>query len=178
MDSLEALSDHRAHSQQERTLRRPVARRPGPVLLAGDHDQGHALRAISLRSFVDGELIAAGEVPRPVTLPLDELVAQPDVAKRAAHHHLMVAAPRPVAVEVWLLDAMLDEVLAGGTVGRDRAGGRDVVRRDRIAEHREDARAADIGQTLRLRCEALEVRWLLDVCGAGIPLEDRSGGRP
>src|SRR5260370_29746959 len=123
MDALEALRDHRAHSQQEGTLRRPVARRSRPVLLAGDHDQGHALRAISLGSLVDAELLAAGEVPRPVTLPLDELVAQPDVAKRAAHHHLVIAAPRPVAVEVGLLHAMLDEVLACGTVGGDGTGG-------------------------------------------------------
>src|SRR5579863_9227244 len=34
MDTLEALGDHGAHAQQQGTLRRPVARRAGAVLLA------------------------------------------------------------------------------------------------------------------------------------------------
>src|SRR5216684_3262250 len=127
MDTLEALSDHRTHPQKERALCRPVARRARPVLLAGDDDQGHGLLAISFGSVVDAEFLAAGEVARPVPLPIDELVAQPDVAECAAHHHLVVAATRPIAVEVGLLDPMLDEVLPGGTVARDGTGRRDVV---------------------------------------------------
>ena len=59
----------------------------------------------------------------PVALALDQLVAQPDVAESAANHHLVIAAPGAEAVEVLSLDAVLDEVLAGGAVGRDRASG-------------------------------------------------------
>ena len=43
VDALEALRDHGAHAEQQRALRRPVARRAGAVLLARDHDQRHAL---------------------------------------------------------------------------------------------------------------------------------------
>ena len=39
-----------------------------------------------------------------------ELVAEPDVRERAAHHHFVVAATRAVGVEVRRLHALLDEV--------------------------------------------------------------------
>ena len=41
MDPLVALGDHRAHAEQPRPLRAPVARRPGPVVLPGQHDGRH-----------------------------------------------------------------------------------------------------------------------------------------
>src|SRR5712692_11894942 len=78
MDALEALGDHRAHTQQQRALGGPVARRARAVLLAGEDYQRHALSAVSLRGVVDRDLIATGEVARPVALTLDELVAEPD----------------------------------------------------------------------------------------------------
>jgi hypothetical protein len=43
-------------------------------------------------------------------------VPQPDVGERAAHHHLVVAAPRPVRVEVARLDPVLDQPLPAGEV--------------------------------------------------------------
>ena len=43
-----------------------------------------------------------------------ELVAQPDVGERAAHHHLVVAAARAVGVEVARLDAVLMRYLPAG----------------------------------------------------------------
>ena len=48
----------------------------------------------------------------PLRRPSRQLVAQPDVRERAADHHLVVAAARPVGVEVALLHAVLDEVLS------------------------------------------------------------------
>ena len=45
VDALEALGDHRAHAEQPRALRRPVARRAGAVFLAGEDDQRHAFAA-------------------------------------------------------------------------------------------------------------------------------------
>ena len=44
VDALEALDEHRPHAEQLRALRGPVARRTRAVLLAGEHDERHALR--------------------------------------------------------------------------------------------------------------------------------------
>ena len=107
------------------------------------------------------------------SLPGDELVAQPDVRERAAHHHLVVAAPRAVRVELAPLDAVLDQVLPGGRVGPDRAGGRDVVGRDRVAEHDEHARAREIVRDRRrLARHAVEVRRQPHVRRVRIPREE------
>ena len=43
VDPLERLGDHGADAEQQRALGRPVARRAGAVLLAGDDDERHAL---------------------------------------------------------------------------------------------------------------------------------------
>ena len=45
VDALEALGDRRTDALQERSLRRPIARRTAPVLLAGDDDQRRASSA-------------------------------------------------------------------------------------------------------------------------------------
>ena len=145
VDPLVRLRDHRAHAEQVRPLRRPVARRARAVLLAGEHDRRHAFGAVAARDVEDRAFLAVGEMHRPRSLAaLDELVAEADVRERAAHHHLVVAAPRAVRVELAPLDAVLDQVLPGRRVGADRAGRRDVVGRDRVAEHHEHARAGDV----------------------------------
>ena len=69
-----------------------------------------------------------------------EQIANADVGERAASHHAVVAAARAVAVEVDRLDAVLQQILAGGAVLGNRAGGRDVVGRHRIAEARRASR--------------------------------------
>src|ERR1700693_3666791 len=123
MDPLEALGDHRAHPEQQRAFSRPVARGARSIFLAGDHDQGHALGSVANGGVEDRHLGAIRQVTRPVALALDELVAEADVAERAAHHHLVVAAPRAEAVELAALDAVLDEVATGGAVLRYRPRG-------------------------------------------------------
>ena len=47
------LGDHGPHAEQRRALRRPVARRPGAVLLAGQDHQRHALGRVALGGVVD-----------------------------------------------------------------------------------------------------------------------------
>src|SRR5207248_3805391 len=106
VDPLEALRDRRADAEQQRSLRRPVARRPRAVLLARDDDEWHALGPVALRRVEDRRFLTGREVTRPVALPLDKLVAQPDVAERASCHHLMVATPRAEAVEVEPVDSV------------------------------------------------------------------------
>ena len=113
MDALEALGEHRADAEQLRTLRRPVARRARAVLLAREHDERHALARVLHRRVVDRHLLAVGQVQRDAALGAGrELVAQPHVGERAAHHHLVVAAARAVRVEVARLDAVLDRATA------------------------------------------------------------------
>src|SRR5262249_40067246 len=54
-----------AHAQQVRPLRRPVARRAGAVLLAGDDDGRYSLAAVALGHLVDRALLAVGQVHGP-----------------------------------------------------------------------------------------------------------------
>ena len=125
---------------------------PEPYSLPGDDDQRHALREVALGRLVDRHLLAARQVHRPRSLrSRHEQVPQPHVRERAAHHHLVVAAPRAVRVEVLTLDAVLDEVLAGRGVRLDRAGRRDVVGRHRVADHDEAARARRCPRPARAR---------------------------
>jgi hypothetical protein len=73
------------------------------------------------RRVVDRHLLAARlEQREPAFLAAaagqrrDHQVLDAHVGEGAAHHHLVVAAARAVAVEVRLLHAVGDEVLAGG----------------------------------------------------------------
>src|SRR5829696_2906598 len=111
VDALEALRDDGPHPEQERTLRRPVARRTGPVFLAGQDDKRHVFLAVSQTRLVDRGLFPIGEVEGVAALFVHELVAQPDVAERAAYHNLVVAAPGAVGVEVARVYALLYQVL-------------------------------------------------------------------
>ena len=71
-----------------------------------------------------------------------------DVAERAAHHHLVVAAPRAVRVELErATPCSWSQAPAGDR--RDRAGRRDVVGRHGVAEDRQDPGALDVGDRRR-----------------------------
>ena len=125
--------------------------RAGAVLLAAEDDGRRALRDVAHRRVVDEHLLArrleqrdAAFLARAVGTRRQHQVLDAHVGERAAHHHLVVAAARAVAVEIGLHHAVLDQPLAGGRVLLDRAGGRDVVGGDRIAEDAERARAADV----------------------------------
>ena len=133
VDALVGPGEDEPDAEQVRALGGPVARRARAVLLAGQHAQRHALFGGGHRRLVDRRLLAVPD--RQAALGAwRELVAQADVGERAAHHHLVVAAPGAVGVEVAPLDAVLEQVAPGGRVARDRAGGRDVVGRDAVAQ--------------------------------------------
>ena len=92
VDALVGLREDEADAEQVRALGGPVARGARPVLLAGQHAQRHALLGRGHRGLVDRRLLAVPD--RQAALGARrELVAQPDVGERAAHHHLVVAAP-------------------------------------------------------------------------------------
>jgi hypothetical protein len=83
-------------------------------------------------------------VVHPPSVPGRHLVPQADVGEGAAHHHFVVAAARAVRIEVLPLHAMRDEPLACRAGPRDVARRRDVIGRDRVAEHGERLRAGDL----------------------------------
>src|SRR5918992_421679 len=128
VDALEALGDDGPYAEQERALRRPVARGAGAVLLAREDDQGDAFLLVLHRSLVDGRLLPIREVNGVAALLRDELVAQADVGEGAAHHDLVVAAAATVGVEVARVHAFRDQVLPRRHLGRDGTCGGDVVR--------------------------------------------------
>src|SRR5690606_25677756 len=117
VDALEALGEDGPHAEQARALRGPVARRARAVLLARDDEERNTLGLVLHRGLVNRHLLAIREVPRDTTLGAGrETIAQTHVGEGAAHHDLVVAAPRAVGVEVLRLNALLNEVLAGGAV--------------------------------------------------------------
>src|SRR5215203_5683098 len=144
VDAFEALCDNGLDAEQERTLCRPVARRAGPVLLAGQDDERHILLAVLQARLVDRGLLAVGKVKSVAALFVHELIAEPDVAERAPHHDLVVAAPRAVGVEVARVHAFLYQVLPRRHLRRDGTGGRDMVGGHRVPDLHEDARALDV----------------------------------
>ena len=81
----------------------------------------------------------------------------------------MVAAARAVGVELRLLDPVLVEVERRRRALLDRAGRRDVVGRDRVAEQREHARALDVAGVRRLGRDVLEERRAADVGRVVLP---------
>src|SRR5690606_35440703 len=129
----------------------PVTAGAHAVVVAGDDNQRHAGLLAAHGGVVDkglrggGEGVALGEVAGPAALGDlaglvgGDLVADADVGEGAAGHDAVVAAARAVAVEVLLLDALAEEVLAAGGVLADGACGRDVVGGDAVAEEGEAA---------------------------------------
>ena len=118
VDPLEALGEHGAHAEQSRALRRPVTRRAGAVLLAGDDDERHAFGLVADGGVEDGRLLAIGQVQRHAALGLrNEVVADAGVGEGPADHDLVVAASRPVGVE-------LGDRHAVGSAARGRPGWR------------------------------------------------------
>ena len=177
MDAFERLRDHRTHAEQARALGGPVARRAAAVLLAREHHERDASGRIRLRGVVDGLLRAREEVPgvpalHDVAIGVgQEQVLEADVRERAADHHLVVAAPAPIGVEVLARDAVLGEVPAGGAVQLDGSRRGDVVGRHGVTQEREDARARDRSDRRRLHRQALEVRGPPHVRGVRVPRE-------
>jgi len=73
-----------------------------------------ALGGIAHRDVVDEPVLTIGEVDRVRTLlALDEVVLQADVREGATDHHLVLAAPRAVGVELERSDTVALEPLAG-----------------------------------------------------------------
>ena len=169
VDAFEAFDDHRAHTQQDRALRRPVAAGAGAVFLAADHDQRCAFGLVLHRGVVDRHLLAI--VGGVATLDAgDHFVLDADIGKGAAHHHFVVAAARTVGVEVLLRHLVRQQELAAGAVFLDRTGGRDVVGGDAVAKDRQRFGIDDIHHRFRRHGHAVEIGRVGDIGAARAPL--------
>ena len=146
---------------------------PEPYSLPARITSGTLALRILHAGVEDRHLLAFGQQPRHAAFSSRrKLVAQANVGKRSAHHHLVVAAARSVGVEIRRLDAVLGKILPCRAVRLDVAGRRNVVRRHRIAQHREHARAEDVRDRIGLLLHPVEVRSLANVGRVGLPLVD------
>ena len=178
VNALEALGDHRLHAQQHRAFRRPVARRAGAVFLAGQDDQRRAFLLVAHGRVVNAHLLAARHVHGHAAFGArSQLIAQTNVCKRAAHHHFMIATTRAVRVEVGRLHAQRHEILRRRARLGNVTGRRDVIRRHRVAEHRERASAANVRHRAGLHGHADEVGRILHVGRLVVPRVDLAARR-
>ena len=81
----------------------------------------------------------------------------------------MIAAARAVGVEVGGLDAVLLQIFSGRTVFLDRAGGRNVVGGDAVAQHGQHARALISSTGAGFDLHVIEVGRAADVGGIFFP---------
>ena len=127
MYALEALADDGADSEQTRSFRGPVARRAIAVFGAGKDHQRHFFSLILHGSVVDRHLLAVGPMLgetafRDIAVRASQHeVLDADVGESAAHHHLMVAAPRAVLIEIGGTHLMLGQIFSGRRGEFDRA---------------------------------------------------------
>jgi hypothetical protein len=122
VDSFERFRDHRTDAEKRGSFRRPVARRPGAVLLSGDDHQWCTATLILHGCIVDryGFRARLGDCPATFS-PVRELVTQPDVREGATDHDLVIAATRTVRVEILGLHLLRNEPFTGRRRGGDRA---------------------------------------------------------
>ena len=143
---------------------------PEPYSLPPSTISGTPSFSIVHRRVVNRHLLAVRQVQRPAAFGAgSQLVAQPNVGERAAHHHFVIAAPRAVGIEVPRLHAVRDQIFPGRAIHANRTGGRDVIGGDAVAQHRQHSRAADIGERRGSLGHVVEERRILDVGGLARP---------
>src|SRR5436190_2247424 len=175
VNALEALGDDGADAEEARAFGGPIAGTAGAVFLSCDHDERRLRLHVTHRRVVDRHPFAGRIVHRHAAFDArHHQVLDAHVRERAAGHHLIVAAARAVAVEVFDRHAALDQVLAGRRRRLDRAGGADVIGRHRVAEDRQRTRVVKVGRAAGIHREVLKERRLLDVGRARVPLIEQS----
>ncbi len=129
--------------------------RAGAVLLSTEHHRGCAVRDVLHGRVVDEHLLAGrleqrdtAFLARAVRSGRDHQVLDAHIGEGAAHHHFMIAAARPVAVEVGLGHAVGGEPLAGRRIFLDRARRRNVIGGDRVAEDAQRACTANVDRSV------------------------------
>ena len=86
-------------------------------------------------------------------------------------HHLMVAATRTITIEIGPRHSVLKQIASRGALFLDRAGWRNVVGGDAVAEQSQDARPGQIVDRAGFPCHVHEIRGMLDVSRHFFPLK-------
>ncbi|MDX6694663.1 MAG: hypothetical protein QOF02_2266 [Blastocatellia bacterium] len=108
MNALEALRDDGLHAEQARAFGRPVTRTARAVFVARKDDERNVRRLIMNRSVVDAHLLVDGLQASHAAFDAgNHQIPDADVGERAAHHHMMIAAPRAVGFEIFNRQAAL-----------------------------------------------------------------------
>ena len=105
--------------------------------------------------------------------PIRQPVAQPDVGEGAADHHLVIAPPGAVGVEVADLDGVITQVARRRRGGSDAPRRGDVVGGDGVAEIGERPGGLDVAERLRLALHLREEAGLAHIGRIRVPLEHR-----
>src|SRR5688572_25273896 len=111
MNTFKALRDDCFDTQQAGTLRSPVARTSGAILLTSDDNERHILGLITHRCIVDTHALAIGMMNGDATFNTrHHQVLDANICERATNHHLVISTPRTVAIEVFDINATLLQV--------------------------------------------------------------------
>ena len=162
VDPLVAHRDHGLHTEKERPLRRPVARRAHPVVAPTEHHKRCPGSLVVEARLIDAAHLAVCEVRRPSALcSRRKLVAYPDVGERASSHDPVVAPACAVGVEHPDGDIPLRAEPACRRIDSDRPGTADVVGRDGVAKCQEHPRTGDRGDRPPMRRAVPDDRGLL-----------------
>ena len=143
MDTLEALCHDCLHAEQQRAFRRPVSRRPRAVFLPGD-DRAAARRSPCISSphrKWSSRRRRAGMSSSRLRFRAPAGCAGARCANVPRIMTSWLPAPGAVGVEIVRLNTVLDQIFPGRAVLLDRTGRRDVIRRDTVAEQRQQTGA-------------------------------------
>ncbi len=163
VDAFETFGDHGLDAQQVGALGGPVAAGPGAVLFPAEDDKRRPLFLVGHGGIIDRGLFAVGALGITALDTVQHLVLDADIGECAAHHHLVVAAPAAVGVELAHRHLPLDQVFArrGGFLEAARRA--DVVGGHHVAQNRQNARALDVGDRARILAHTPEIGRVLDV---------------
>ena len=163
VDTFKVFSDHGLDAQQRRTLGRPVTGRARAILFAAKDHQRCVGVLIGHRRVKDRRLFAIGALGIAALDAVQHFVLDADVGECAAHHHLVVAATRPVRVEFAHRNLTFHQILTGRRAFLERPGRRDVVGGDHVTQNRQHFGVLDVADRARFLAHVLEIGRVLHI---------------
>ena len=164
MNALETLRDDRFYTQQLCSLSRPIARASGSILLPRNHYKRHSFRLILHRGVVDTDAFAVRLMNGHTALNTGHhQVFDPYIRERATQHHLVIAAARTVAIEVFDAYTFGLEIQAGRRIRFDCPSRTDVVCCNRVAKDCEWSRIRNIPPVFNRITKVFKVGRFLNV---------------
>src|ERR1043166_6997579 len=122
VNAFETLRNNSFRAEQARSLRGPISRTAGAILLTGNNHQRRAFRLILHRCVVNTHALAGRVKHRDAAFNTrHHQVFDAYVCERAAHHYFMITTTGTVAIEIFNCDSLCLQVKAGRRVWFDRA---------------------------------------------------------